>query len=125
MPSPPPRSFYFLLPNILPFTRQLNGDLLTGIVPNLALNEYGPAFIALGVALYFLRGKTELLSVVYILFSISQFSSEMINGGPVTQWMMLFALPLMLRYNGKKRPGPEIFFSISLPGTHLLSFLLG
>ncbi len=69
--------------------------------------------------------KTELLSVVYILFSISQFSSEMINGGPVTQWMMLFALPLMLRYNGKKGPGLKYFFLFLLPGTHLLSFLLG
>lgn len=116
--------FYFLLPNILPFTRQLNGDLLTGIVPNLALNEYGPAFIALGVALYFLLEKTELLSVVYILFSISQFSSEMINGGPVTQWMMLFALPLMLRYNGKKGPGLKYFFYFFYPAHTFFLFYL-
>ena len=77
-----------------------------------------------GITLYFLLEKTELLSVVYILFSISQFSSEMINGGPVTQWMMLFALPLMLRYNGKKGPGLKYFFYFFYPAHTFFLFYL-
>ena len=116
--------FYVLLPGIVPFTRQLNGDLLTGIVPNLALNEYGTAYIALGVALYFLREKPELVSVVYILFSISQFSSKMINGGPVTQWIMLFALPRTPHYNGEKGPGLKYFFYFFYPAHTFLLFYL-
>ena len=43
---------YGLLPFLLPFTRNFSGDVLTGVVPNLAVNEFGFEFIALGMALY-------------------------------------------------------------------------
>ena len=37
--------FYGLLPFLLPFTRNLSGDVLTGVVPNLAVNEIGRAHV--------------------------------------------------------------------------------
>lgn len=115
---------YYLLPNLIPAARMLSGDVLTGIVPNLAINEYGFAFVALGVLMYFLREKKELFCAVYLLFCISQFSGEMLEGGAATQWLMVIALPLMLRYNQEKGPGLKYFFYFFYPAhTFLLLWL--
>lgn len=115
---------YYLLPSLLPVVRSLSGDTLTGILPNLAINEYGPAFIALGVAMYFLKEKQELFCAAYILFSILQFSQEMLDMGAAIQWLMILALPLMLRYNHQKGPGLKYFFYIFYPAHTFLLFYL-
>lgn len=117
---------YFLMPNIIPFTRNLSGDLLTGIVPNLALNEYGFSFVVLGVLMYFLKEKKDLFCVMYILFCISQFSIEMFESGGIgaTQWLMVLVLPLMLGYNNQKGPGMKYFFYIFYPAHTFLLFYL-
>ena len=115
---------YYGLPSLVPFARNLSGDLLTGVVPNLALNEYGFAFVALGVAMYFLRENRPMFTAMYILFCIYQFSAEMLPGGTPIQWLMIVALPLMLRYNGKKGPGMKYFFYVFYPAHTFLLFYL-
>ena len=110
-----------LLYFILPFSRQLSGDLATGIVPNLDVNEYGFSFIALGVLMYFLWEKRELFTVVYLIFCIWQFSAEGASGA---QWLMAAALPLMLRYNDQKGPGLKYFFYFFYPAHTFLLFWL-
>ena len=116
--------FYALLPNLLPFTRNLSGDVLTGVVPNLAVNEFGFEFIALGLALYFLRDRREALAAVYLIFCLWQFSAEALYGVFPVQWMMALALPLMLRYNGEKGRGWKWFFYVYYPAHTALLFLL-
>ena len=116
--------FYALLPNLLPFTRNLSGDVLTGVVPNLAVNEFGFEFIALGLALYFLRDRREALAAVYLIFCLWQFSAEALYGVFPVQWMMALALPLMLRYNGEKGRGWKWFFYAYYPAHTALLFLL-
>ena len=113
---------YFLLPCLLPFTHTLSGDTLTGIVPNLAVNEYGFAFVALGVLMYFLREKPELLCAAYLIFCVSQFSEELLAFGAATQWMMAAALPLMLCYNREKGRGIKYFFYFFYPAHTLVLF---
>lgn len=113
---------YRLLPAMLPFTRNLSGDTLTGVVPNLAVNEYGFAFIALGMVFYFLRDRPEALAAVYLIFCMYQFSAE--EGGRPTQWLMAFVLPLMLRYHGEKGRGWKPFFYIYYPAHTVLLFFL-
>ncbi len=115
---------YYLLPSFLPAARMLSGDTLTGLIPNLAVNEYGFEFVALGVLMYFLREKKDLLCVTYLLFCISQFSAEMLASGGATQWMMVIVLPLILRYNGEKGPGLKSFFYVFYPAHTLLLFWL-
>ena len=115
---------YALLPNLLPFTRNLSGDVLTGVVPNLAVNEFGFEFIALGLALYFLRDRREALAAVYLIFCLWQFSAEALYGVFPVQWMMALALPLMLRYNGEKGRGWKWFFYAYYPAHTALLFLL-
>ena len=116
--------FYALLPNLLPSTRNLSGDVLTGVVPNLAVNEFGFEFIALGLALYFLRDRREALAAVYLIFCLWQFSAEALYGVFPVQWMMALALPLMLRYNGEKGRGWKWFFYAYYPAHTALLFLL-
>lgn len=115
---------YSMLPVLLPFTRDLSGDTLTGVVPNLAVNEYGFEFIALGMALYFLRDRREALAAVYLLFCVYQFSAEALYGGVPVQWMMVLALPLMLRYNGERGRSWKWFFYFYYPAHTCLLFLL-
>ena len=54
---------YFIIGHMPPF-RSLSGDILTGFLPNLAVNEYGITFILLGVAMYFLRDKPGALAAI-------------------------------------------------------------
>ena len=116
--------FYGLLPSLLPFARNLSGDVLTGLVPNLAVNEFGFEFIALGLALYFLRDRREALTAVYLIFCIYQFSAEALYGVFPVQWMMVLALPLILRYNGERGRGWKPFFYVYYPAHTCLLFLL-
>ncbi len=105
----------------LPFARTVSGDVLTGIIPNLAHNEYGFAFVALGVLMYFLKERKDLLAAAYIIFCIAQFSE---GGGGSSQWYMILALPLMLRYNNEKGPGMKWFFYVFYPAHTFALFYL-
>ncbi len=72
-----------------------------------------------GLPCYFLRERREWLSGVYLLFCLYQFSP---GDGP--QWMMVLALPLLLRYNGERGRGWKWFFCFIYPAHTGLLFLL-
>lgn len=118
--------FYSMAPGLFPFLRNYSGDTHTGIIPNLALNEYGLLFIILGVAMYFLWDQKEVFTIVYLLFCIAQYSDELLNGegGFPTQWLMVLALPLLLRYNGERGKSFKYFFYIFYPAHTFLLFYL-
>lgn len=120
---------YYIAPDFLPVLRHYSGDVRTGIMPNLALNEYGLMFIILGLGMYFLWEKKEVFTVVYLLFCIAQYSEEALNlNGEFsefpTQWFMVLALPLILRYNGKRGRSFKYFFYIFYPAHTFLLFYL-
>ena len=74
--------------------------------------------------MYFLRRQREALAAVYLIFCLYQFSAESLGGSGATQWLMVFALPLMLRYNGEKGRGWKWFFYFYYPAhTSVLFFL--
>ncbi len=100
------------------------GDLLTGLVPNLALCEFGFEFVALGVAMYFLRERPRQLAAVYLLFCLYQFSEEILHFGEAVQFWMALALPFMLAYNRQRGPGLKWFFYVFYPAHLILLFWL-
>lgn len=113
---------YYMLPRFFPFLRSLSGDTLTGVIPNLAMNEYGLEFVALGVLMYFLKEQKDVFTAVYLIFCICQFSEEMLAAGTATQWLMVLALPFMLSYNNQKGPGLKYFFYVFYPAHTFLLF---
>ena len=113
---------YYMLPRFFPFLRSLSGDTLTGVIPNLAMNEYGLEFVALGVLMYFLKEQKDVFTAVYLIFCICQFSEEMLAVGTATQWLMVLALPFMLSYNNQKGPGLKYFLYVFYPAHTFLLF---
>lgn len=115
-----------LLHIVFPAMPGLSGDTLTGIIPNIFLNEYSFDFIALGVLMYFLKEKKNLFCVMYIIFCIARFSNEVVWGelGIPVQWLMIMALPLMMSYNNEKGYGMKYFFYIFYPAHTFLLFYL-
>lgn len=118
--------WFSVAPHYIPVLRNYNGDICTGIFPNLALNEYGLLFIILGIAMYFLYDRKETFTIVYLLFCIAQYSDEMLNGegGFPIQWFMVLALPLILRYNGERGRSFKYFFYLFYPAHTFLLFYL-
>lgn len=115
---------YYQLPALFPILNQTSGDIRTGVMMNLVLNEYGFEFVVLGVLMYFLKEKKDLFSAVYILFCISQFSSDMLQAGMPMQCFMILALPFMLQYNHQKGPGLKYFFYVFYPAHTFLLFYM-
>jgi len=115
---------FFILPGILPFVRNFNGDIITGIIPNLYINQYGFQFVALGVLMYFLKEKKDSLCIMYVIFCIAQFSEEMLVYGTASQWLMIAALPFIMRYNNQKGYGMKYFFYVFYPAHTFLLFYL-
>ena len=113
-----------VLYGILPFHQFLSGDILTGIIPNLYINEYGFEFVALGVLMYFLKENKAYFTAMYILFCINQFSMAVVEGSGDAQWLMIAALPIMLRYDHQKGWGMKYFFYGFYPAHTFLLFLL-
>lgn len=114
---------FYILPKYIPILRHLSGDHLSAVFPSLRINEYGIEFVALGVLMYFLKEKKDLFSVMYLLFCIAQFTDDMDHGIPMQSYMV-FALPLMLRYNKEKGHGAKYFFYLFYPAHTFILFYL-
>ena len=117
-------AFYAVPQYLLPQLRNLSGDYLVAIFPNLALSEYGFDFVALGATMYFLKERPARLAAAYLLFCLYMFSDEMLNYGMMVQCCMVLALPFMLLYNRRKGRGLKWFFYIFYPAHAFILFYL-
>ncbi len=78
-------------------------------------------FVAFGVVLYYTRKNKGTLIVFYTAFSLIFLLSVVSSGFSVenlieqNQWAMIFALPIILLYNGKKGRGMKYLFYVYYP----------
>ncbi|MCR1933751.1 TraX family protein [Clostridium tepidum] len=98
------------------------------VIPTPILVEGGPVFILLGIIMYLFRDKKKVLIIIYSILSIV----IMLTGGDTSihgflfsnyQWMMIFAVPLLYLYNGKKGRGMKYLFYVFYPA-HIYIFYI-
>lgn len=97
------------------------------ILPNLLFCEGSIVFVAMGVTLYFTRNNKVKMSLWFFAFCLIfiPFGALSTMLSKNYQWMMVFALPLMLLYNGKKGKGMKWLFYIFYPAHVFLLCWLG
>lgn len=120
-----------------------------GIIAAIAISIFTEASIfgvAMTLVFYFFREKKVKMSVGYILVSLTLtlglgVLSAVLGGEKITydmlfifdyQWAMIFALPLILLYNGQRGPNTKfskylfyVFYPFHLWIIHILGFYMG
>lgn len=93
----------------------LGVDRMAGVLPNLLFVEFGPAYVLLGVLIYYLRERRELLCLLFLLLGVFQLEQDMAYQKTVWQCFFVLALLPVLAYNGRRGPGLKWFFYLFYP----------
>ncbi|WP_271813396.1 TraX family protein [Clostridium beijerinckii] len=110
------------------FSKNIAGIIIS-FLPCPLLCEGSVSFVALGIIFFYLRNDRKKMMIVYAIFSVSffpfaSFSFKNIFYG-YNQWIMIFAIPLMMLYNGKKGRGLKYLFYFYYPAHIFILFFLG
>jgi len=106
-------------------------NFVGAILPNIIWNEGSIFFIILGIVMYFTKENKIVMSVCYCTFSLFFLAKCLPN---LTyedvwfrnyQWMMIFALPIMLCYNQKKGSSTKYFFYVFYPIHIIILYIVG
>lgn len=113
-----PISVYLILPKSIT-------KIVISFFPCPLFCEGGFIFVILGIIFFHLRDNSKKMIIIYLVFSLiffpfTNFSIEnLLNKN--NQWMMLFAVPFMMLYDGRKGHGLKYLFYIYYP-VHIFLF---
>lgn len=107
-------------------------QILGAVTGNLFTAEGGFIFVILGVLIYFYKDTNADITKAYGIFCGIFFLLSLTSGISYEalflinfQWMMVFALPFMLMYNGQKGKGFKYLFYIIYPVHIAALFIIG
>lgn len=96
-------------------------------IPNLLFTEGGFTAVILGVLFYLFRKKRLIQVLIIAAFSILSIILTLTRGANLfsdnPQWLLIFAIILILLYNGKRGQGNKYFFYIFYPA-HIYLFYI-
>jgi len=103
-------------------------QIIMSFLPCPLVCEGSFVFVILGIIFFYLRNKRKKMMIVYSIFSLVLFPFSNFTFETAFyhnyQWMMIFSVPLMLLYNGKKGNGLKYLFYIYYPAHILLFFFI-
>lgn len=101
--------------------------LIAALTASIFACEGGIFFVGMGLCLYYVKDEPKKLAAMYLFISFLQFSAALLTGGMLRnfQWMMVFALPFMLLYNGRRGAGLKYLFYVIYPVHLVLLYLIG
>lgn len=121
----------FLYLGVLNRSRMM-ADIIAAVLPNLLYNEGSVFFVAFGIMVYFTKDNRDAFIKAYTVFSALWCILTVLNGFSINsffyqqyQWMMIGALPILLKYNHKKGISMKYFFYLFYPIHIYLLFMVG
>ncbi|MCL1830277.1 MAG: conjugal transfer protein TraX [Oscillospiraceae bacterium] len=93
---------------------------IKAVAPSITTTEGGVSWVILGAGLCLFAVKRRSVIIFYSCYCLLELIGTILFAGIHTlfyniQWMMIFALPLMLMYNGNKGKSRKWFFYIYYP----------
>ncbi|WP_035790414.1 TraX family protein [Clostridium beijerinckii] len=106
------------------FSKNIAGIIIL-FLPCPLFCEGSVSFIVLGILFFYLRNDRKKMMIIYMIFSVSFFPFASFSLKNIfhsyNQWIMIFAIPIMMLYNGKKGHGLKYLFYIYYP-VHIFIF---
>ena len=104
--------------------------IVKAIAPTIPQAEGGLEWVLLGVGMCLFATKKKSVVIFYTLYCVLELVGTIYSTGIKSlmyniQWMMIFAIPLFLLYNGKKGKGNKWFFYLYYPLHIWVLYLVG
>jgi len=98
--------------------------VVASLIPNIVMVEGGFMMVVLAVAFYIFREYRLVQIGLFLALSAYILFANLANPNAI-QWMMVFAIPFMLLYNGKPGRGMKDFFYVFYPAHIWILYIIG
>jgi len=97
--------------------------MAASLIPNIVMVEGGFMMVAIAVLFYIFRDHRWVQIALFAALSLLVMWNN--RNGQDVQWMMIFAIPFMMLYNGKPGRGMKDFFYVFYPAHIWILYIIG